>query len=322
MEDRSPAGSRGAAQRRPTDTVPAAGRAARFRAAYPRALALGLAASAAIHFVGALGLGLAGVRLLPRTEVPAPLAAVELLPPASPEAPPAVRIPPPSLPVPAPPDPPVAPIEAPEPPPEPAYVAHDVPPRLVNVAQVRSVLEERYPSDLPEDAGEGQVVLWLFVDERGEVTKLRLRLSSGWRALDRLAEEIAPVMRFRPALHMGRSVGVWVSQPIRFRPDTAGRRRRRGRGAGREHWSPGSSGRSIAPAVRTSRHLRNTAASRARRSAPRRARGRRRGWDPVSANVVDGREVRTCDLVSGPPGPGLPDRARRASSRPAASATR
>lgn len=221
MQDGPARGSEGAAHEPPIGAVPRRGRAAGFRAAYPRTLALGLVASAGLHLAGVLAIGLADVRILAGPEVPSTLPAVELLPPAPPDAPPGVRIPPPSLPVPTPPEPRPAAIEAPEAPPEPVFIPHDVAPRLVNVAEVRAVLEERYPASLPEEAGESQVVLWLFVDESGEVTRLRVRLSSGWSALDRLAQEIAPAMRFRPALHLGRSVGVWVSQPIRFRSAAA-----------------------------------------------------------------------------------------------------
>jgi TonB family protein len=102
--------------------------------------------------------------------------------------------------------------------PEPVYIPHDVPPRLVNLDQVLSALRDGYPQDLPEEAGESLVVLWLFVDVAGRVTHIRLRESSGYDPLDLLAQEVAPTMAYRPALHLDEPIGVWVQQQIRFEP--------------------------------------------------------------------------------------------------------
>ncbi|MGH7539728.1 MAG: TonB family protein [Gemmatimonadota bacterium] len=195
-----------------------AGRAEQFRASYPRILAAGLAASVAVHVGAGLLLELGEIPLFPRPVLAPMVMVVDVLPPAPPDAPPAVRIPPPVAPVLRPGTPEVAPLETPDAPPEPVWIPHDLAPRLVNVAEVRTALEEGYPPALPAEASESAVVLWLFVDESGRVTKLRLRESSGWSALDRLAQEVAPAMRFRPALNRGRTVAVWVAQQIRFEP--------------------------------------------------------------------------------------------------------
>jgi TonB family protein len=113
--------------------------------------------------------------------------------------------------------------EAPEPEvPEPVYIPHDVPPRLVNLDQVLSALRDGYPQGLPEEAGESVVILWLFVDVAGQVTHIRLRGSSGYDPLDRLAQDVAPTMAYRPALHLNAPIGVWVQQQIRFEPPTSG----------------------------------------------------------------------------------------------------
>lgn len=195
---------------------------ARFRAAYPRALAAGAVISVAAHTGFALFVNGIGVRL----PVPSGVLAVPrvvILAPAPPDAPPAVRIAPPLAAIlrPAAPDPiavPDAPgLEAPEP----VYIPHDVAPRLVNVDHVLSALRDGYPEGLAEEARRSVVSLWLFVDREGRVTHVRLRESSGFPDLDRLAQEIAPMMAYRPALHVQKTVGVWIAQQIRFKPSTS-----------------------------------------------------------------------------------------------------
>ena len=197
---------------------------ARFRAAYPRALAVSAAISVAAHAGLVVVAGGIGVRLPePSGALAAPR--VVILAPAPPDAPPAVRIAPPVTPILRPLEP-VGRVTVPDVPeleaPEPVYIPHDVPPRLVNLDQVLSALRDGYPEGLPEGAGRSLVILWLFVDEAGRVTHLRLRESSGYDRLDQLAQEVAPTMAYRPALHLGETVGVWVHQQIRFQPPTSG----------------------------------------------------------------------------------------------------
>lgn len=198
---------------------------ARFRAAYPRALVVGVAISVAAHAGFVLFAGGVGVRLPePSGALTAPR--VVILAPAPQDAPPAVRIPPPSTPILRPPAPvaePLAVREAPEPEvPEPVYIPYDVAPRLVNLDQVLSALRDGYPQGLPEEAGASVVILWLFVDVAGQVTHIRLRESSGYDPLDRLAQDVAPMMAYRPALHLDEPIGVWVQQQIRFEPPGSG----------------------------------------------------------------------------------------------------
>ena len=188
----------------------------------PPPYAVGLLISAIAH------IGLAVTFVTNEVAVPLPfspppqsdprLVAVEE-PPIDP--PPAVRIPPPSVPIPR----PEAPVEGSEPLPPaveplqpPEVIPHDIPPRLVNGPTVLTALEEGYPADLPETAADSRVLLWLFVDASGAVTKLRVQDSSGYEALDRLATDVAPVMSYSPALHRGERVAVWVAQRIRFTP--------------------------------------------------------------------------------------------------------
>ena len=103
----------------------------------------------------------------------------------------------------------------------PRFVPYDVTPELENGAEVENRLQELYPDSLEQAGVGGSVVLWLMVDERGEVQEGLLQASSGHAVLDQAAGRIAGDMRFSPALNRGEPVGVWVQQRIRFEPDTA-----------------------------------------------------------------------------------------------------
>lgn len=183
------------------------------------ALLVGLLLSAAIHV---LALGLSPVVRLSggRTEA-AELQAVRL---PAPEPPPDVDIPPAPEPVrrPAPPAE-SEPGGVPSPAEGPTFIPHDVLPRLVNGDEIRSFLQQFYPPVMKELGLEGRVLLWLYLDERGNVVETRIRRSSGHRAFDELARTMAPLMRFRPALNHGQTTPVWVSLPLRFelQPDTS-----------------------------------------------------------------------------------------------------
>lgn len=185
----------------------------RFRREGRLRTAVGLAASAAAHLL--LLAALSGLRpsspIVPVRET----RLVELPPveaPASPR-PPRVEVPAPRASIQRP-GPPVA-VRTPGSLQAPEWTPHDVPPRLLNPSEVQAVLEER-TLGLPAAEEERLVVLWLYVERSGEVTKLRLQRSSGLTVVDRAAREVADRMRFRPALFRGRRVPVWIAQPIRF----------------------------------------------------------------------------------------------------------
>ena len=148
---------------------------------------------------------------------------IELMPPPPEERPPALEVPEASAPIP----PPARPVVSSSPvveeePPQPAFVPHDVPPRLLNPAAVQEYLQAFYPPELRAVGIAGSVDLLLFVDAKGDVEHLRLRSSSGNRAFDELARSAAGLMRFRPAISGERTVGVWVAQPLTFRTVPAG----------------------------------------------------------------------------------------------------
>lgn len=183
----------------------------RFRRASGRRLAVGLAASLALH--AAFLLLPSGLDLGPGP-VPATAPRLLILPPAEPPAaarPPAVRLPPPPVEIRRPGEPVVGAAPAAD---APEWIPHDVAPRLLNTDEVRGRLASAI--EALEGTSELLVVLWLYVERSGDVTRLRLRRSSGREGVDAAAMDVARAMRFSPALFRGRTVAVWIVQPIRF----------------------------------------------------------------------------------------------------------
>jgi TonB family protein len=99
----------------------------------------------------------------------------------------------------------------------PRYIAREVNPALLNGAELARLLQEQYPPMLEEAGIGGRVVLWVFVDATGAPVRAEIRTSSGYPALDRVALEVVPRMRFAPAMNRDRPVGVWTAQPVDFR---------------------------------------------------------------------------------------------------------
>jgi periplasmic protein TonB len=100
---------------------------------------------------------------------------------------------------------------------EPEYVAFDVEPRLSNADAVRELLERKYPAELRNRGIGGKVVVWLRVDESGQVGETRVQQSSEHPTLDEAALEVADSMQFTPAQNGGEPVAVWVAQTIEFK---------------------------------------------------------------------------------------------------------
>lgn len=98
----------------------------------------------------------------------------------------------------------------------PTFIPRDVDPRLQNPGEVQEMLERHYPPPLRDAGIGGRVVLWVYVDEEGRVTRTQVQASSGYRAFDRAAVKVARQMEFRPAINRDRPIAVWVAQPVRF----------------------------------------------------------------------------------------------------------
>lgn len=99
------------------------------------------------------------------------------------------------------------------------YVPRDREPRLVNGGEVSQLLGQEFAAVREEDGRGGTVVTWIFVDETGSASEVRVAESSGREALDQAALRVARSMRYEPARMGDDAVGVWVQQRIDFRPE-------------------------------------------------------------------------------------------------------
>ncbi|MEJ2338842.1 MAG: TonB family protein [Gemmatimonadales bacterium] len=114
--------------------------------------------------------------------------------------------------------PPPAPVSAPAHTEEdrPRFIPYDTPPRLLNPAEIRKLLNQRYPSALREARVEGRLVLWIYIDREGEVQSVQVQQSSGYEDMDRVAVDVGYEMRFSAAKNRDKTTPVWVQQGIAF----------------------------------------------------------------------------------------------------------
>ena len=98
----------------------------------------------------------------------------------------------------------------------PEFIPYDVAPELKNPREVQQYLMETYPPELRANAVGGRVVLWLYIDRRGQVQETRVQVSSGYDALDRAAHRVGRRMEFTPAMNRDKRTPVWVQQGIEF----------------------------------------------------------------------------------------------------------
>ena len=100
-------------------------------------------------------------------------------------------------------------------------VEYRVRPAMKNPEQVARQLQEFYPPLLREAGIGGTVVVLLFTDESGMVTKMQLKQGSGHQALDEAAMRVAGIATFTPALIRDQKVTAWIELPVTFRPSGA-----------------------------------------------------------------------------------------------------
>jgi len=202
-----------------------------FKRGSQRRVALGLIAAVTVH--------LAIFELFPRMQVDnlgAADVALETI-----ELPPEVRIPPPPEEVSRPATPRVAmidvdedvtiasttfesnPVENLPPPPKtaspddrPSFIPYTVAPVLTNKDEVLHFLQRIYPSQLKSAGVGGAVVLWLYIDEDGQVLRTVVAESSGFNQLDEAAQQVASKMEWKPAMNRDKKTAVWLSQAIDF----------------------------------------------------------------------------------------------------------
>ena len=98
----------------------------------------------------------------------------------------------------------------------PCFTPYTQAPKLVNEQNVVRAITRHYPPKLREQRISGTAVMWLFLDEKGNVQTIRLRRTSGYPELDRAAQQVARVMRFEAARNRSVPVKVWVEIPVMF----------------------------------------------------------------------------------------------------------
>ena len=99
----------------------------------------------------------------------------------------------------------------------PVFTPMTVHPEIRNRREVQAALMREYPPLLRNAGIGGQVVVWFFISEEGQVLDRRVALSSGHIQLDEAALQVADVFRFSPALNREKVVQVWIQLPITFR---------------------------------------------------------------------------------------------------------
>jgi TonB family protein len=99
----------------------------------------------------------------------------------------------------------------------PVFTPFTVAPKLENKAAAAKAIEDLYPPLLKDAGIGGTVQVWLYIDKMGQVTKVQINQSSGYKALDQAALRVAEDFKFTPALNKDKAVDVWVSVPIVFK---------------------------------------------------------------------------------------------------------
>lgn len=99
----------------------------------------------------------------------------------------------------------------------PTFTPYTVAPVLKNPSEVQRALVRQYPPLLRDAGVTGTTLLWILIDQRGDVLKTVVKKSSGTTQLDAAASEVAKVMRFSPGINHDIKVMVWVAIPLSFR---------------------------------------------------------------------------------------------------------
>ena len=99
---------------------------------------------------------------------------------------------------------------------EPIFTPMTVRPEIRNRSEVQAALMREYPPILRDAGIGGQVVVWFFISETGQVLDRRVSESSGQALLDEAALHVADIVRFTPALNRDQAAQVWIEIPITF----------------------------------------------------------------------------------------------------------
>jgi protein TonB len=90
------------------------------------------------------------------------------------------------------------------------FVPMEVPPEMVYQEK------PQYPEEAVDNGWEGVVWVKVLVDSKGAVRRAMVARSSGYNCLDNAALEVAWNNRFKPAIHNGHPVAVWVAYKVDF----------------------------------------------------------------------------------------------------------
>ncbi len=100
----------------------------------------------------------------------------------------------------------------------PTLPSFTVAPELKNRAEYSKAVRKHYPRMLEKAGIGGRVLLWMLIDEEGQVLEIKVLRSSGHSAFDSAAVSVAGIMRFAPALDGEQPVMCEVVIPIDFMP--------------------------------------------------------------------------------------------------------
>ena len=89
-------------------------------------------------------------------------------------------------------------------------------PALLNADEVTRRIQSRYTPELVAQGVGGEAVLRLWLDERGQVVRGLISVSSGTPRLDSIALAVVDRMRFRPAKNRDEPMRVIVRIPVAF----------------------------------------------------------------------------------------------------------
>lgn len=100
---------------------------------------------------------------------------------------------------------------------QPVFTPMEVRPTLRNSPAFTQALERRYPAMLKDAGIGGSTVLWVFINEQGQVQNARVEVSSGYAQLDDVALAVMrEIAQFTPARNRDQAVPVWIQLPVTF----------------------------------------------------------------------------------------------------------
>lgn len=98
----------------------------------------------------------------------------------------------------------------------PTFTPFTLAPELTNRDEITRLLVRQYPPLLRDAGIGGKVLVWVFINDKGEVQKTQVKAGSGYDALDQAALAVANSMKFRAAMNRDKHVPVWVEIPVVF----------------------------------------------------------------------------------------------------------